>query len=1123
MKQIVGFFVDRGILIHLLTGFFFLGGIWALARTQREAFPNIDFDTVTVTAIYPGAGPEDVEKLITNPIEKAIKEVDGIKEYRSASIQSRSGIVIVLDPDARGKERIIESIRSAVDRVESLPDKAEKPIVLELTTERQPVLEVTLSIPGTQVHDVASYGKLRAQAYALEKRLEQLKGVARIQRRGWRAAEIQVEVDPERFLRQEVGFEQILNALKEKNVDLPGGVVEFGGRETIVRTSGAFDLAAEVSRVFVRSNDIGLGSRVGDVARVRDGFARPDILDRTNGQTSISLIVLKHRRADIVSLVGAVRADIEVFRKAAPPDLKVVAVNDLSFFVKRRLRVLTANALQGFVLVFLSLFFFLGWRPAALTALGIPFAVAVTFLLMPALGITLNLISMFGLILVVGMLVDDAIVICDNVYRHYEEGRPLKEAVVHGTSEVVAPVLAAVLTTVFSFAPLLFATGIFGKFLYSIPVVVILALSVSLVEAFFILPAHIFEAEHGPDRRRRALLQQGGGRTGASPPQTTETTSSAWRQRLHRILRSVQGSRVPSSTGLKEESPWFHRFREQVYEPFITKVLNRPVPVVGIFLAVLIVTVVLQITLGRFKLFPSAIDAFIVKVTAPPGVSKDEAARYVEAIEYEILRLPPHELENTTSRIGIAQKDPNDPYTRRGSRYAQVIAFLTPEVGRKRKTDEIMRVMKARTAYLLTDEARARLAKEEGIVPDESKIRPIEYRPLGGRLISLAIDKIAGGPPVGKPVAVQLMGDDLAQLEKMATEYAGILRAIPGVQDVTTDAEDASDEIRLRVNEAVASQAGVSVARVASVVYAAVDGAVATTIRRADEEVDVRVRFQERGYNAQQVLNRVHILNGTGNLVPLTVLASYEQVKGRAVISHFNGRRLLTVTANVDEKTISSAGANIELGRRAVQIPGRFPGTSVRLGGEFQDTQESLSSLGIAFVAGILLNFILLAGLFRSLVQPLVVLAAVPMSFVGVMIAFLLHQEPLSFLSIMGVVGLAGVVVNDSIVLVDYANQLRRENPTADLKALLVRAASTRLRAVLLTTITTVLGLLPTAYGLGGFDPFLVPMALAFAWGLAFATSLTLVLVPVLYFVAMRRTHEREIETGRFIGGREDE
>ncbi len=1116
MRTVLNFFVERGMLIHLLTAFFLLGGIIALLRTQREAFPNIDFDIVSVTTIFPGASPEDVEKLITAPMEKQLKEVDGIKEYRSASIQSRSGIIVTIDPDVRAKDRVIENIRSAVDRTEDLPEKAEKPVVLEITTERQPVVEVTLTLPGTVAESAPSYARLRDEAYKLEKQLERLPGVARIQRRGWRAAEIQVDVDPDRVRAMDVGLEQILGALREKNIDLPGGVVEHKGQETIVRTTGAFDLAAEVSRVFVRSNDMGMGARVGDVSRVRDSFAKPDILERTNGQLSISLIVLKRGRADIVTLVDSVRREVETYRKTAPQGLRVALVNDLSFFVKRRLGVLTSNALQGFVLVFLSLFFFMGWRPAMLTALGIPFAVAVTFLLMPALGITLNLISMFGLIIVVGMLVDDAIVICDNVYRHYEEGRPLREAVVTGTAEVVAPVTAAVLTTVFSFAPLLFATGIFGKFLFSIPVVVILALSISLVEAFFILPTHIFEAEHGPDRRRRAMV----------PPDQLPPPSEppGLRARILKVFHSLQGSRVASSQGIKEESPWFHRFRENVYEPFLTRTLERPWTVVGVFVCVLILGFALQITVGRFKLFPSAIDAFLVKVTAPLGSTKDEAGHFVRAIEHEILRLPGAELENTTSRIGIAQRDPNDPFTKRGSRYGQVIAYLTPEQDRKRKTDEIIKIMKARTAYLLTQEGRDRLKKEEGITALEPpKDHPPEFLTLRGRLPGLEVEKLAGGPPVGKPVAVQLMGDDLDQLERMAREYAAVLRQIPGVIDVSTDAEDTNNELRLRVNEALASQAGVSVARIAAAVYAAVDGTIATSIRRADEEVDVRVRFEERGYSPEQVLNRIHILNGIGNLVPLSALASYDSVKGRSVINHYNGRRLISVSANVDEKLTSSARANLALADKSSALPAKFPGTTVKLGGEYEDTQESMASLMYAFAAGILLNFILLSGLFRSLLQPLVVLTAVPMSFVGVFVAFITHGQPLSFLGVMGVVGLAGVVVNDSIVLVDYANQLRRENPRAELKKLLVQAGSTRLRAVLLTTITTVLGLLPTAYGFGGFDPFLVPMALAFAWGLAFATTLTLVLVPVLYLLTMRRWHDREVQTGHYIGGREDE
>ncbi|MCB1172484.1 MAG: efflux RND transporter permease subunit [Leptospiraceae bacterium] len=1073
MKSILSFFLNRGSLVHLITLLLFGSGVVALLSTQREAFPNIDFDTVTVSTVYAGASPEDVEKLVTIPIEKNLKEVDGIKEYRSASIQNQSGIVIVLDPDAAGKDRVIENIRSAVDRTTDLPDKVDRPLVLELTTERQPVVELALTLQGKDDNSDQAYRRLYNYAKELEHRLELLPGVARIQRRGWREAEIQVDVDPARAARLELGMDQITSALHDKNIDLPGGLVEYQGKETVVRTNAAFDLAREVSQVFVRSNDVGQAVRLDEIATVHDGFEKPDVLDRTNGARSISLIVLKRSSADIITVVDQARDTATAFAAEHKGQLQTAVVNDLSFFVKRRLGVLSANALQGFFLVFASLFIFLGWRPALMTAMGIPFAVAVTFLLMPFLGLTLNLISMFGLIIVVGMLVDDAIVICDNVYRLYEEGLELRAAVIQGTREVLAPVLAAVLTTVFSFAPLLFASGIFGKFLQSIPLIVILALAISLLEAFLILPAHIFSIEEGPDQRRR-----------------------------------LAGGKAKSA--MRDESHWFRRLRVNTYEPFLRYVLHHPWRVSAVFVAVLLTGIGLQLAFGRFKLFPSAVDAVLIKVAAPPQTTMDATRSYLEALENEALKLPPTELENISGRVGISQKNQNDPATRRGNRYAMLIVYLTPEVKRDRSTEQIIQELKQKTAWLLTPASRGRLLKESGLDSGHLAPAPQGWQALANQLEQLEIDKIAGGPPVGKAVELRLMGDDLKQLAQMSAEYERLLATIPGVQDIQYDASDTTAEIRLKIHEKLASQAGINAARIANTVYGAIDGAVATTIRRADSEVDVRVRYQNQGQSAAELLNRIQVLNGNGNLVKLSLLASYEQGSGRTVINHFNSRRIVYVTANVDEKKISSAGANVKLKEISAGVAARYPGTSVQQGGEFQDTQDSMSSLGYAFAAGLMLNFILLTGLFRSLKQPLVVLAAIPMSLAGVIVAFLTHGQPLSFLAIMGVVGLAGVVVNDSIVLVDYVNQLRRDKPGSDLIDLLVEAGSTRLRAVLLTTITTALGLLPTAYGLGGYDPFLVPMALAFAWGLVFATSLTLILVPVLYYLTERKAWLRQ-------------
>lgn len=691
-----------------------------------------------------------------------------------------------------------------------------------------------------------------------------------------------------------------------------------------------------------------------------------------------------------------------------------------------------------------------------MTALGIPFAVFGTFIVMQFFGITLNLISMFGLIIVIGMLVDDAIVVCDNIYTHLERGKPLMEAVVNGTVEVAGPVAAAVATTIFSFAPLMFATGIFGKFMKAIPIVVVIALLCSLIEAYFVLPAHV---------------------------------------------RDIQ-KRAGRGAGIKDESHWFHAFRLNYFEPFLRKMLLRPWRVVGIFLAVFAIALIFQAGFGRFKLFPGAIETFQVRVTAERGITRERTEEFVAAVESVILALPAGELDRLASRIGIHQKDGNDPFTRRGSHYGQSLVYLTPEEKRERLSAEIMQEIREKTLYLLEPSRRQILIKRDGLkeVPP-----PPQFAHLAGQLVNVEMDRISGGPPVGRPVAIQITGDSFEEMKAMAGEYMAALNRIAGVQDIGTDLEEGTNEIRLRIDEARAAQAGISASQIAAAVRSAIEGYVATTIRRADETVDVRIRYAEPYQRTETTLQKIYVTNQIGNLVPVSRLAAFDRAEGITAINHLNGRRLVTVAAEVNEEIVTSQEANRQLKEMTRDLPGKYRNLQVKLGGEYEDTAESMQSLFVAFLVGISLNYILLSTIFRSASQPLIILAAVPFSLIGVIFAFLTHGLPMSFLGFMGVVGLSGVVVNDSIVLVDYCNELRRSRPELPLHDLVVMATSQRLRAVLLTTITTVLGLLPTAYGIGGYDPFLVPMALGFGWGLAVATLLTLILVPVLYFLAERR------------------
>ena len=1090
MKGLVEYFVSRSIFVNILTLLLIVMGSYTAFSMNKEAFPNIQFDIVTVVTVYPGASPQEIEKLVTRPLEESIKEVDGIKEYRSTSIEHRSAMTILIDPDARDSRKVVDDIRSAVDRTTDLPADAEKPLMIEVGTARTPVIEFYLGQVEKDGKPLLTDRELRQQAEILEKKLLNVRGVARVERHGWRDTEMQVDLNPHLLQRYYIGVDAVINALRLRNINLPGGKIEKGDREIIVRTIGEFENTKEIERTVIRSNEVGQAVRISDVATVTEGFEEPSILERADGHPAITLVVIKRQSADVIKVVDQTKAVVEDFKKHMPAKLKVGHANDLSFFVRRRLGVLMSNGMGGLFLVVVSLFVFLGWRVAVMTTLGIPVAIGMTFMTMQWMGVTLNLISMFGLILVIGIIVDDAIIVSENIFRYVEMGYGAYESVVKGTQEVVAPVLATISTTIAAFGPMLFMTGIFGKFVYFIPLVVIIALLASLLESFFILPSHVYDV--------------------------------------------TKYSSAP--TGETARDHWFNALRDRLYRPTLVWALKHRAFVLLGLLGLLLTVGGLQKAFGSFKLFPSAIDAFFVKITADRGLTKTATLKFARAVEQAVAQLPPdepgvprpsRELKNFTTRVGIIQLQPNDPFVKRGSNYAMVRVFLTPEQDRTRKTKEVVRSLRRRTAWLLNEEGRRRLALQEAAeaaaegspsavatsglhataLATGSKAGtqaagpevPAEFRELAGGLIALDFEEQQGGPPVGKPVAIQITGNEYDELKKIGAEYKAVLSKIDGVTDIDDDFQPGKDEIRLTVSEILAAQAGLSVMQVASSVNTAFDGNVATKIKRLAEEVDVRVRFGEAYRLSPRMLDLIHVQNMQGYLVPVNRMARFEEARGVVALNHLDGNRLLTVTANVNEKKISSREANLKAAQAGKNIIRKYPGYSVQFGGENKDTEESMNSLMRAFAVGLVLIFMILASLFRSIIQPAIVVAAIPFSLIGVMLAFLTHGHPFSFLGMMGVIGLAGVVVNDSIVLVDFANNIRDNNPGMHIDDVVKDAAALRLRAVLLTTITTVLGLLPTAYGLGGRDPFLVPMALSFAWGLMFATFLTLVVVPILY------------------------
>jgi len=1023
MKNIAEFSVKNSLLVNLISIFIIAVGLVALYQLNREAFPAVDFDIVTVTTVYPGAPAEDVEKLVTIPIEKELKGISGIKEMSSKSEEGISTIGIEIDPEAREKEKIIDDIETAVDRVKNLPKEIEEnPVIFELTADEFPVIE--FSISGDFPESLK-----RKYAEELEDSILEIEGVSTVQRIGWRDQEFQVEVDPDKLREYHVSIQEITQALKTRNITLPGGQLSAPENEFNVRITGEFSTPQEIEDVVIRANDAGNWLKVKDVARVIDTFEDETQVSKINGKRAVTMVVIKNKTGDIISVADKVKKTSVGFKKRLPEGMDVNTLNDMSFYVKRRLGVLQTNGAIGLIFVILVLFLFLDPIPALVTAIGIPIALFSTFAVMLYMGISINLVSMLGLIIVLGMLVDDGIIVSENVYRHIESGMPPKEAAVKGVGEVIVPVTVTILTTCAAFAPLLFMRDLIGRFIRYVPMVVMIALAASLFEAFIILPSHLSDFV-----------------------------------KPRKVKNPTKGAQPPGKL-------WFRKL-----SGFYTKVLNGALNHRYKFLVGLITTFIVAILVAVFFMKVimfggEGIEYFFVRAEAKQGIPLKEMNRLMVPVEDLIASLPEEELDNYITFIGGIEAERHfDPNAKMGTHLAQIRVLLTPAQRRKRTPAQIV------------DSLRPSLEKIEGF---EKLYFHLEHE----------------GPPSGKAVEVGIKGEDFAVLEEIAGKFTNELTNTNGVSDIASSYQFGKKQLKVIVNEEKAQKYYLTIGQIASSVRNAFRGGVATTIKptKAEEEIDVVVRFSEEDRNNLKAFEKILVPNRLGNLVSLRAVAQIVETEGIYKIDHLDGKRVNMITAQVDNKHTTALKVNQALQKKFKDVAKEYSGVSVKYGGEYEEQMEMLGNLARAFTIAFFLIFIILAAMFNSLIQPFVVMLAIPFGIVGVIFAFLMHGLPLSFFAFFGLVGLTGIVVNDSIVLVNFINRLRKQGK--DRKQSIIEGGQMRLRPVLMTTITTIVGLVSVAYGIGGGDPFLKPMALAIIWGLFFATGLTLIVIPCIYSI----------------------
>jgi HAE1 family hydrophobic/amphiphilic exporter-1 len=1066
------FSVRQIVLVNLLFAILVVTGLIAATRIPIDVYPDISFNTAIVNTVWPGASADEVERLVTTKLEDEIRDVDGIKDLTSFSQAGFSQIDVEWQETLSeiSYEAAINELRAAVDRVSDLPEDAEEPLIRELS-----VSEVN-NVVMIAVKDVVGVGEftLREVARDIERRVERLPGVRKATLRGDRDRELRVQVDRERALQYDLTLAEISAVIGRNNQNVPAGSLDTGSREITIRGLGNFPTPERLAATVVKKSPEGNHVTLGDVALVRDGFEDRRIYGRHNGDPTIIVGISKQPEADINTLVASVRSFVEGHRPLLPEGIDAVITWDQSVFVRERMEIMLSNLAVGVLLVVAVLWFTVGFRNAIIVTIGIPFSFLCAFILFPFFGITINLISIVGFVMVSGMLVDHAIVIVENIYRRLEEGEPLREAIVRGTEEVMWPVIATVATTLAAFIPMLMVRGTSGEFGSILPKTVVVTLVGSLFEALVVLPAHYLD----------------------------------WGSRAGRGVRQVQPGRLHLFARLRALSD---RIRaavdggmERARDAYLRAqalLLARRGAFLGVCCAALYFSCGLQQHV-RVDLFPSDFRDLFVSIRTPVDYSLDQANEVMLGIEAELDALPDVVTEHTTY-AGFALTADRSPVN--GANYAVSFVSLSQEPPYGEDPDAaLQRVRERLEAYR------------------QANARDIE---------SLVVMPPRHGPPIGKPVAIRISADDYDLAKRIATEVKAELAATEGVFNIEDNVPEGPLELRVALHEYRASLQGLTFQDVATALRAANDGLVPSTFKdpTADEDVDIRVLLVESQRTGIADLLEIEVRTPAGHLVKLGDVARIDVARGFQRLYHEDGQRALIVYADVDGFAATSSSVNDAMRLRFADVPMRFPGVGITFGGEDQETRQTMEDMGRALGIALLAIYAILATLFRSYLQPVVVMSVLVFAFIGVSLGLYVTGGALSMWVMYAAVGLAGIVVNDSLVLMDFVNRERaRGTPLYDAVRI---ASSRRFRPIVLTTVTTIAGLLPMSLGVPAKSSVFGPFATAIVFGLSVASLLTLFVVPAFY-VALedalrwsRRLRGREetgwVAPGAVAGGRE--
>ncbi len=1016
LRKVIGYFAER----HLLANFIILGVIigavlsWQLIG--KEDMPDVTFDFLRIRTTFKNATPEDVDFFITSEIEDSIKGLSGIKKITSTSTGSSSSISVELEDNPGERASVISNIQTAVLSVD-LPDDAGNPSFREYKTSERAIIDIALVFTEREFLDREDREKLQDFADSLKSRLENLPTIREVSISGDLAKEILIQPDPVQMGFYDISVDEIISALKGGNVRTPLGVLD-NGKEIKVSMISELDTIDKIRDLIIRGTFEGTIVRLGQIAAVMDDFEENTSIVKYNGREGVRLNVVKKAESSIIDANLEVVEEVEKIKSSMPSaEIDFILMDDESQAVRDRLSLISLNGLIGFVLILIMLFVFLSFSSGLWVAAGIPFSFCFTLLFLYLAGYTINNMTLAAIIIVMGMIVDDAIVVAENVTRLISSGVQRKKAVVDGTDYVVKPILASIITTCVAFIPLYFFSGHFGKFVSFIPLVIILMLGGSLFEALFILPSHL-------------------------------SVKFPWDKK-----------------GKEKRKHWFEHV-EDLYGRFLEIVLRFRFLLYILFIAVLAGSAYIATEKMKFVMFPRE-EATNVRVDAyaPDGTGRYETAAMASAVEN--IFLPYLGKEVIAFSTGIAR-------SRRGGAVEENRFTMNIELVNADKRDKSLKQ--------LTKEWNREIDKLKGF----KKVEILRSR---------------FGQSSGSAVEIKIQENSNTVREKAAERVSSMLSLLDGISASEVEKPKKDPEYHMELNSSALKSLDVSASDIVTVLKTALNGINVFDITRDDKTIEVNVILPEINTDSMEKLLSLTVNNKNGYPVPLYRLVSYRELKMANIVNREDSIRTLMVYGDLKDGTSVTPLQIAEVLETEVfpVVQSEFPTVSISFAGEIEDSRESGNEILYSIISVIFIIYIILALLFNSLYKPFIILLSVPFGAAGVVYALYFHGISLyGFFSAIGLIGLSGVVVNDAIVMIV---KLERELDRAAAVTAkdVADIAKTRLRAVFLTTITTVAGLLPTAYGVAGYDSMLSDMMLVMAWGLIFGTIITLVLIPMMY------------------------